>query len=355
MTERRKIARTRVCAAAVAVAFAVLGVCSVARAQSADARAKLTHNPDAPKFVTSDLNNFLSAYADALRASTDAEKTAIYQREYLDKGSPGLKDFVDARIKSAANLVRAIDTHPKYYASLQGVIPQIAPMEPAMRRSFRRLKELYSDAVFPDVYFLVGVMNSGGTTGPSGLLIGLEMHAKTATTDMSEMDAWHKAVLGPPDQLPGIVAHELIHYQQTTTDPKTLLAASIIEGSADFVGQLISGQNINGPMYIYGHAHEAALWREFSAEMNGTDLSHWLYQGDRSKDRPADLGYFMGYEICKAYYDRAMDKRQALRDILTATDFPALLRDSHYGEQFAPARGGQGVQKSAIAYLTARR
>jgi hypothetical protein len=337
MSAARIIRKLEVCAA---VAFTVLDACSVARAQNADIRAKLTHNPDAPKFVTSDLDNFLHAYALASHASTDAEKTAIYQREYLDKGSPGLKDFVTLRIKSAANLLRAIETHPKYYASLQDVIPQIVPMEPAMRASFRKLKELYSDAVFPDVYFLVGVMNSGGTTGDSGLLIGLEMHAKTATTDMSEMDAWHKAVLGPPDQLPGIVAHELIHYQQTTTDPKTLLAASIIEGSADFVGQLISGQQMNANVYAYGYPHEAALWREFSGEMDGKDISHWLYQGDDSKGRPADLGYFMGYEICEAYYNRAADKQQALRDILTATDFPALLRDSHYADKFAATAAG---------------
>lgn len=338
-TSKRAVTRAWTCTA-VALAIALLSMCGAARAQNAEIRAKLSHDPDAPKFVTSDLNNFLSAYALASRASTDAEKTAIYQREYLDKGSPGLKDFVTLRIKSAANIVSAINRRPKYYASLQNVIPQIAPMEPAMRASFRNLKRLYSDAVFPDVYFLVGVMNSGGTTGDSGLLIGLEMHGKTASTDMSKMSDWLKAVLGPPDQLPGIVAHELIHYQQTTTDPKTLLAASVIEGSADFVGRMISGQNINGPIYAYGDAHEADLWREFRTEMNGTDFSHWLYQGDKSKDRPADLGYFMGYRICEAYYNRAADKRQALRDILTVTDFDALLRESHYADKFVAANAG---------------
>lgn len=326
--------------------LALVGTCGVARAQDSDARAKLNQNPDAARFVTSDLNNFLHAYDLASRASTDAEKTAIYQREYLDKGSPGLKDFVRLRIKSAKNLVLVIQKRPKYYASLQGVIPQIAPMEPAMRRSFRKLKRLYNGAVFPDVYFLVGVMNSGGTTGDSGLLIGLEMHGKTDSTDMSEMSDWLKAVLGPPDELPGIVAHELIHYQQVVSDPKTLLAASIIEGSADFVGQMISGQNIDAELYTYGNAHKTELWREFSAEMNGADFSHWLYQGDKSKDRPADLGYYEGYQITKAYYDRAADKRQALRDILIVTDFPALLRDSHYADKFsAVSANGHGAGK----------
>jgi len=343
IVSRKKIAKGA--GAGAALALGILCLCAAARAQDASGRAKLNGNPDAAKFVTSDLNNFLHAYALASHATTDAEKAAIYQREYLDKGSPGLKDFVDARIKSVANLVHAIDTHPKYYASLQSVIPQVAPMEPAMRASFRKLKELYSDAVFPDVYFLVGRMNSAGTTGPSGLLIGLEMDAKTATTDMSEMDNWYKAVLGSPDHLPGIVAHELIHYQQATTDPKTLLAASIIEGSADFVGQMISGQNINTTAYAYGDAHEAELWHEFSTEMNGTDFSHWLYQGDKSKDRPADLGYYMGYKITQAYYERAEDKKQALRDILMVTDFSALLRDSHYADKFASANGGEDLKK----------
>lgn len=315
--------------------LAMLSMCAVARAQDAAARAKLNRNPHAAKFVTSDLKHFLSAYALASRASTDAEKTAIYQREYLDKGSPGLKDFVDARIKSAANLVHAVDKHPKYYASLEGVIPQIAPMEPAMRASFRKLKKLYKDAVVPDVYFLVGVMNSGGTTGPSGLLIGLEMHGKTPATDMSEMDNWHKAVLGPPDDLPGIVAHELIHYQQVGGgDAKTLLGQSIIEGSADFVGQMVSGQSINTSIYTYGNAHEEELWQEFSGALNGTDFSLSLYQGDDIKDRPADLGYYMGYRICQAYYARAADKRKALRDILTVTDFPAFLAESQYPRKF---------------------
>jgi hypothetical protein len=29
-----------------------------------------------------------------------------------------------------------------------------------------------------------------------------------------------------------------------------------------------------------------------------------------------DLGYFMGYKICKSYYDRSTDKKQAIKDII---------------------------------------
>lgn len=45
------------------------------------------------------------------------------------------------------------------------------------------------------------------------------------------------------------------------------------------------------------------------------------------------------------FFRRATDKRQALRDILTVTDFPALLRDSHYADKFAQAAPAQTPTK----------
>ena len=305
-----------------------------ALAPLAEARTKRNHDPDKAKIVTSDLPNFLRAFALASAHDSAAEKEKIFQREYLDKGTRGLKDFLKERIQSASNLVVATSKRPKYYASLESAVPHVAAMEPAIRKSFRALKDLYADAVFPDVYVLIGVMNSGGTVSDAGLLIGLDMHAKTPDTDMAEMSDWLKAVLGPLDALPGIVAHELMHYQQGP-EGKTLLEKTCSEGFADFVGELISGQNINAHLRAYGDAHEAELWREFRAEMNGTDLSHWLYQGSSANgDRPADLGYYVGYRIAAAYYTRATDKKKAVREILTVKDYERLLRESGYGEGF---------------------
>ncbi len=308
--------------------------CMVMLSRGQDDRSKLNRDPDAAKLVTSDLDNFWRAYDLAAGATSNEEKEKIFQREYLDKGSPGLKDFIRERIKSAKNLAGEMQAEPKYYASLRQVTPRVKDMAPAIHASFRKLRELYSDAVFPDVYFLIGVMNSGGTTGPSGLLIGTEMHGKTPDTDMSEMDSWLKQVLGPVDDMPQIVAHELIHYQQGP-EGKTLLSLAIHEGSADFMGEMISGGQINKHLREYGDAHEADMWREFSAAMNGGDVSRWLFQGDKSKDRPADLGYYMGYRIAQSYYEHAADKRKAIRDILTVRDYAAFLHESHYADKFS--------------------
>jgi hypothetical protein len=310
----------------VATIFVVFAL-SLAAQQPGNNR-KVNSDPDAVKVVTSDFENFWRAYALASLAA-DTERGRIYQREYLEKGSPGLQDFLRLRIQSAENLARVIEHRPQYYASLKQITPRVAEMEPAIRVSLHKLKDLYGNAVFPDVYFVIGVMNSGGTTGDSGLLIGTEMYGKTQETDMSAMDGWLKSVLGSPAQLPGIVAHELIHYQQRGRGA-SLLAVSIREGSADFVGEIISGQNINDHLHAYGDSHETELWREFSAAMNGNDVSQWLYQGDKAKDRPADLGYYMGYRIAQSYYNQAADKRKAIPDILTVQDYPSFLAASRY-------------------------
>jgi hypothetical protein len=307
-------------------------ICSLAWPSSTNGGEK-NHDPDAAKLVTSDLDNFWRAYDAAAGAASAEEKEKIFQSEYLDKGSAGLKDFLKLRIKSAHELVGVMRIRPKFYAALREVTPRVSEMSPAMRASFQKLKELYPDAIFPDVYFLIGVMNSGGTTSDSGLLIGLEIHGKTANTDMTEMDSWLKQVLGSVDELPQVVAHELIHYQQTGRG-KTLLAQCLHEGSADFIGELISGGQINSHLREYGAAHEADLWREFSQAMDKNETSQWLYQGDKSKDRPADLGYYMGYRIAEAYYQHTADKKKAVHDILTVHDFPAFLQESHYADKF---------------------
>jgi hypothetical protein len=111
-----------------------------------------------------------------------------------------------------------------------------------------------------------------------------------------------------------------------STSQETLLAQSLDEGCASFLAAIVMQVDPAQAASPYGLAHEHDLWVEFQRDMNGTDASQWLYQGDRATDRPADLGYFMGARICAAYYAHASDQRQAVRDIFampSATDFLA--------------------------------
>ena len=58
------------------------------------------------------------------------------------------------------------------------------------------------------------------------------------------------------------------------------------------------------------------------------DISNWFYNATTAKDRPADLGYYVGYLITQAYYRSAKDKRQAIHDILNIQDARAFYEAS---------------------------
>lgn len=343
------LCRARALLPTVALLAALAAERTPALAQPAGAPAPgpaLGHDPDAARLITSDIPRFWAAYDGA----TLQDAAARFQARYIDAGTPGLRDFLDGRIVNGRFLAATVAARPRFYAAIRAntlAVDTASGVKDAIRASFRRLKALAPDAVFPDVYFVVGRLNSGGTVSDRGLLIGVELNARDDRTPTDELDAWERSVVGRLADLPHVVAHELAHMQRRGGDPEngkaTLLARALNEGAADFVAELISGAHLNGAHYVYGDAHERELWAEFSRAMRGTESRGWLYQGGDAKDRPADLGYYEGYKIAQAYYRRAADKRAALRAILDITDPEAFLRASGYaGQAGAPAgRGGR--------------
>ena len=341
-------------------------------------------DPDRALLVTSDLPNFWLAYDRAQHVASRDERARIYLETYLRPGSAGLHDWTKLRLRSGYGLVpvlvakgwseerlrsgrsftdsekvrlqrdtagmgdllagynldAAVERRPRFFAAIRPVtlaVDTARAVKDAIRRAYHRLADLYPAAAFPPVYFLVGQLTSGGTVSDAGQLVGVEMHARTPDTPADELSPWERQVVGGIDALPGIVAHELIHSEaalarsgvQQNEGKGTLLAQALDEGCASFLGQLISaGAIVNAN--AYGMAHEAELWREFQGEMNGTDTHNWLYQGDKAKGRPADLGYFVGSRICQSYYEHAKDKHTAVAEILRMSDPVGFVRRSDY-------------------------
>ena len=62
-----------------------------------------------------------------------------------------------------------------------------------------------------------------------------------------------------------LVAHESIHFQQQYPPQNSLLCACLREGSADFIGELISGRLITRMQktHEWANARERQLWEEF--------------------------------------------------------------------------------------------
>jgi hypothetical protein len=282
-------------------------------------------NPLATEIYTEDLDRFWIA----LDKAGPEVNASLLDAEYLNPGSRGLQGFTKGRIQNADNLAKTIRAHYQYYTSIKPSLDRIAGMKDTIRQSLVRLKALYPKAVFPPVYFVVGALNSGGTTSGNALIIGAEMYGRTEQTPTQELDDWLLNVIKPVEEVPHIVAHELIHFQQKY-DGGNLLAACIKEGAADFLAESISGRHINQHVHDYANPREAELWSEFKQRMHSKDYSGWLYSS--TPGRPNDLGYWMGYKITKAYFDKQVNKQEAVYNIFHIRNFDTFLVESGYGK-----------------------
>lgn len=316
------------------------------RKQEAE-RVKRMGDPNKAKLVTSNLKNFWEAYDEAQKHPAE-ERAGVYGRMYFDRGDEGMTDIALVRKFSPTSLAKAIDAKPKFFASLRPAEKMLQPEFKELRMRFRRLKQLYPPAKFPNVYFMMSPLAGGGTTSDNGLLIGTEFFMKSPQTPTEELSDWEKRVIGPPSDVVPLVVHESIHYQQNNGSATTALAKCLHEGAADFVATVVC----DGEMMVrvkklheWGNAREAELWAEFQKDMDGSDTKRWLY-GSGDNERPDDLGYYMGYKICEAYYNKAADKKQAVQEILNYKSAPEFLKASGYADKFA----GQ-----PLARLTARR
>ena len=91
-----------------------------------------------------------------------------------------------------------------------------------------------------------------------------------------------------------------------------MLEGSLMEGAAEFTAELIAGKVAYAYFDDMTRGREKEIETAFVVDMDSSDTSRWLYNG--TVDKPGDLGYWVGYRITKAYYQRASDKRRALRE-----------------------------------------
>jgi Predicted Zn-dependent protease (DUF2268) len=296
------------------------------------------HDPYGARLVTADIDRFWAVF-DAPSRSADA-----FQHGYLDPATPGLRDFIPDRIGSAARLARTVAQHEAYYRAVRAPSQRARDFAPAIRRAFVRMHELYPDAVFPAVYFVVGALNSAGTVGDSGLIIGMDMSALPRPRDGQTCTGleWQCANAASVEQLPFIVAHELTHIEQAAAHPEAagtnvvpaLLQVVLAEGVADYVAERATGIARTSEYVGFGESHAGEVRSAFMAVRGSHDpaaFREYLYGKPRAHPAwPQDLGYDIGYRIAKGYVARRGDERAAITELIRMDDAEKILAASGY-------------------------
>jgi Predicted Zn-dependent protease (DUF2268) len=272
--------------------------------------------PAGPDIHIEDVTRFYAVYG-AANGHPTADQL---QHDYLDPGSDGLHQFFAARNTTAARIADAIAKRPEIYSDARRCMAVLPRVRQRLEASMRKLGELYPEAVFPPVTIAVGRGRPVGISGPGmGVQIGLEALCATA-------------YLNPDveDRFVHVIAQEYVHAQQSpvlaNNEHPTVLERSLLEGAAEFVGELTSGQVAYSVFGASTRGRELAIETAFAADEDKTDLSAWLDNGTATE--PGDLGYWVGYRICKAYYEHTSDKRRAIREIIQMTDAKAFLAQS---------------------------
>lgn len=299
------------------------------------------NNPEFKNFeysiVTSDIDNFWEAY-DLLANSTDsADSIQTIQTHFLDRASPEFKKYLEARPNYTAKAYYyRINRHPKFWRTIRPLTLESKNVRAKVDEIFNHFKERYPEFSSPDICFGITPISSGGTTDNNLILIGTEISAVNPKfVEINEIEGFYHDIFENSDgDLFKLITHEAVHTQQNLSnlDESNLLELAIIEGGADFLAeQILNKPSLSKVITQYGDQNEQALKDEFfkdyqnKTKVNGTD---WFYKYD--SNRPADLGYYIGYKICKSYYDNSKDKEQAFSEILEVTDFESFLKKSKY-------------------------
>ncbi|HEY4843995.1 MAG TPA: DUF2268 domain-containing putative Zn-dependent protease [Terriglobales bacterium] len=269
-----------------------------------------------PVIQIDDVERFYKIY-DAAGGHPTADQL---QHDYLDAGSEGLHHLAKVRNVSGTAIAKTLTEHPEIYSDAKRCMAVLPQARERLQAAMLKLRDLYPEARFPPVTIAVGRGKPVGVGSPAfGVQIGLE--ALCATNWMNP---------NVEDRFVNVIAHEYTHVQQAQAladdEHPTVLEMSLIEGAADFTAELISGEISSYQFVGTMKGREKEIETAFVPDEDKTDISKWLYNGTREK--PGDLGYWVGYRIVKSYYQHSVDKRQAFREILEMTDPKAFLAKS---------------------------
>ena len=295
----------------------------------------------AQKVYIDDIDRFWIAY-DSVQTTTDTLKQIQFMKDlYTDKGTYGLKLFMKLREYTPEVWARVIRQYPKFWKSIRPNTLIIKHKQAEIIAAVEKLKKLYPDYRYAAIYFTIGALRSAGTAEGNTVLVGMELASGTPAIDVSEFNTKrieNAFKTQKIDNLVPVTIHEYLHTQQKE-EGKILLGQVLAEGSCDFITELVLETTLTHSYLLYGKAHEDELKVAFKKDMYNTDFSQWLYNGSTAKNM-GDLGYFMGYTICKSYYNKARDKKKAVKDIIELRNM-----DTKIIEQFLADSGYYGSGK----------
>lgn len=273
------------------------------------------------KIITDDITNFWNAYDQIVIKKDTLKQLALIKTLYIDKGTPGLNGIMRARRYSAEEYVYAINNYPKFWASIRNNTLKSSQFSTEIQKGLEKLKLIYPNLKPVDIYFEIGVLRTGGTTIDGMSLIGSEIALADSKVITSEFDEQYPHLrsffnTNPIKDVVFLNIHEYIHTQQKETIGNTLLSQTIMEGVAEFLAEIVLEMKSPNPQISYGYENEQRIKQKFEKEMFSPNIYNWIMNSTNNQFGMRDLGYFVGYAICKKYYEASNNKKEAIKEMI---------------------------------------
>lgn len=273
-------------------------------------------------FISYDIDNFWKAF-DKINSTSDSALQYKYLDElFLKKGSPGLHSIMHARNYTATSYINAIHSYPEFWKSIRSNTMRSGEFIKSMEIEIEKLRMLYPSLSPAKVYFTIGALRTNGTVYEGKILIGSELamtDKNTVTTEFDEPFASARRKFFDSEPINDIVllnVHEYLHTQQKEM-VHNLLSQCIYEGVAEFVAILATGKKSAVPAIEFGKSHHKEVFNEFEKDIFiPAATNKWLWSDAKNTFDVRDLGYYIGYAFCEAYYGKASDKKAAISKLI---------------------------------------
>jgi hypothetical protein len=275
---------------------------------------------------TSDIPLFWHVYDKVILMKDSVEAVRLIQEEYINKGSAGLSSIRNFNVFESKDLYHTIKTQQVYLNSIRQATIDIKNQYAGYEAIFDNFKKIYPLYSYPKVFCTIGNMLIGGfNSDDSNVIVGVELAAGTKSAKTEALNDYLKVFTQGNPGIRYLLTHEIVHTQQTHgyQQNMNLTGICIMEGSADFIADLLLKRKNSMPYSLYGRKYNNVIKRSFIKDKLESDQSifnKWIYNtalyvSGEMTTRP-DLGYYIGYKICESYYNKAKNKNQAITDIL---------------------------------------
>jgi hypothetical protein len=307
--------------------------------------------------VIVDLENFEEMFYKLPTAKNTEDTLNLIRKIVLNNGTETFKGYVKYKenqnnYKVEFEYLSRLRTYPKYYASIlrQAEIFKTKNLKKKVNNVCTTLLKSYPEAKIKPSYICVGFMDDGGKSFETGQYIGLELFACTEKADTSELVKtlnnfnYYKSLSFDLMRIDELILHELVHLSQFKGDDKFLETFKgtvayiplLGEGGAAFITDLLFNYKATiGPgtfysdQFKYCEQNKAKLWKDYKNIKDFSQISNFFY-GNNPSYPVRSVGYYLGYQVCKQYYDKAKDKKKAIKEIIEVTNYDKLVIESGF-------------------------